>query len=275
MKKKLGQNFEKIIKFSIKMRKDILNMALKAGVKSSHFGGALSIVEVISVLFNSKINFNKDPSWENRDRFILSKGHACLAYYSALNQIGYLNNNDLETFESNESNLMGHPVLNKKIGIDYSTGSLGMGLSIGIGTCIAAKKRNKKFKTYVIIGDGECNEGSIWESAMSASHLKLDNLIVILDNNGFQQTGKNQEIMNLKNLSSKWKSFGWEVETVDGHDIKKLTKVFKENKENKPKIIIAKTIKGKGFSFSENNNSWHHSVLTKSNYDKALKELKY
>jgi|TARA_B110000211_G_C14078709_1_gene553438 transketolase len=275
MKKKLGQNFEKIKKFSIKMRKDILNMALKAGVKSSHFGGALSIVEVISVLFNSKINFNKDPSWENRDRFILSKGHACLAYYSALNQIGYLNKNDLETFESNESNLMGHPVLNKKIGIDYSTGSLGMGLSIGIGTCIAAKKRNKKFKTYVIIGDGECNEGSIWESAMSASHLKLDNLIVILDNNGFQQTGKNQEIMNLKNLSSKWKSFGWEVETVDGHDIKKLTKVFKENKENKPKIIIAKTIKGKGFSFSENNNSWHHSVLTKSNYDKALKELKY
>ena len=225
------------------------------------------------MLFKEKIKYRSNPSWPDRDRFILSKGHACLAFYAALHQIGFLKNSDLKTFEKNESNLMGHPVLNKKIGIDFSTGSLGMGLSIGIGTSLAAKKKKKNYTTYVIIGDGECNEGSIWESAMAAPNLKLNNLVVILDNNGFQQTGKNSEILNLKNLSVKWKSFGWETITVDGHNISKILKALKNDSSKKPKIIIAETIKGKGFSFSENNNSWHHSVLSKSNYEQGLKEL--
>ena len=271
--KKLTNRTKAIKLFAKNMRKDILDMALVAGANSSHFGGALSIVEILSVLFKEKIKYRADPSWPDRDRFILSKGHACLAFYAALHQIGFLKKSDLKTFEKNESNLMGHPVLNKKIGIDFSTGSLGMGLSIGIGTSLAAKKKKKNYTTYVIIGDGECNEGSIWESAMAAPNLKLNNLVVILDNNGFQQTGKNSDILNLKNLSAKWKSFGWETVTVDGHNIGKILKALKNGPSKKPKIIIAETIKGKGFSFSENNNSWHHSVLSKSNYEQGLKEL--
>ena len=259
-----------------KQAKEIRKISLKINYlsKSSHLGGVLSMSDIISVLFFKILNFDKKNIFsQNRNRFILSKGHACLAFYAALHQIGFLKNSDLKTFEKNESNLMGHPVLNKKIGIDFSTGSLGMGLSIGIGTSLAAKKKKKNYTTYVIIGDGECNEGSIWESAMAAPNLKLNNLVVILDNNGFQQTGKNSEILNLKNLSAKWKSFGWETITVDGHNINKILKALKNDSSKKPKIIIAETIKGKGFSFSENNNSWHHSVLSKSNYEQGLKEL--
>ena len=269
----MSKELKDIKEFAKNMRRDILEMSLAAGANSSHFGGALSIVEIMSVLFKKEINFSSDPQWEDRDRFILSKGHACLAFYAVLHQIGYLKKEDLGSFEKNESDLMGHPVLNKKIGIDFSTGSLGMGLSIGIGMSIAAKRKNKKYKTFVIIGDGECNEGSVWESAMAAPNLNLDNLIVVLDNNGFQQTGQNKEIMNLKNLNQKWESFGWDVTTVDGHNVEKLLNVFNKKSSKKPKIIIAETIKGKGFSFSENNNSWHHSILSKSNYIQALKEL--
>ena len=149
-----------------------------------------------------------------------------------------------------------------------------MGLSLGIGVAISSKKRNKKFSVYVIVGDGECNEGSIWEAAMAAPNFKLDNLYVIIDKNNFQQTGSNKEIMNVNNLKDKWSSFGWHTVEIDGHNIENIFKFFNDSKEiNKPKAIIANTIKGKGFSFSENNNEWHHSVLSKSFYEKAIKEL--
>ena len=266
----------KIVKdFAYECRKNILEMALVAGANSSHFGGALSIVEIVSTLFASQMRFDKsNPNWIDRDRFILSKGHACLTYYSVLNQIGYISKEELKTFEQDGSNLLGHPVLNKKIGIDFSNGSLGMGLSIGIGVAIALKKLQKQNKIYVIVGDGECNEGSIWEAAMAAPNFKLNNLYVIIDNNGFQQTGTNSEIMNSNNLKEKWSSFGWHSTELDGHDIPKLINYFENMKKiDKPKALIAKTIKGKGFSFSENNNDWHHSVLTKSIYEKAIKEL--
>lgn len=266
-----------IKKFSLNLKKTILEMAYEAGASSSHFGGALSILEIISVLFNYKMNLKKinEKDWELRDRFILSKGHACLAYYSALYEKGFINKEELKTFEKDDSFLAGHPVKNKKLGIEFSNGSLGMGLSIGIGLAISAKLKSKPFNIFVILGDGECNEGSIWEAAMSAPKFKLDNLNVILDKNNFQQTGSNNEIMSLGNVVDKWKSFGWDVDTTDGHNILELKKYFdKENKNSKPKILIANTIKGKGFSFSENNNAWHHSVMTKNIYEKAKEELK-
>ena len=269
-------NSKKIKKFAINLRKNILDMALSAGANSSHFGGALSITDVVATLFSTQIKFNKEnPLWEDRDRFILSKGHACLAYYSALSLIGYINKDTLKTFESDNTDLLGHPVINKNLGIEFSTGSLGMGLSLGIGLALAAKKRKKNFKVFVILGDGECNEGSIWEAAMAAPNLKLDNLNVIIDKNNYQQTGSNKDIMDLGDLKAKWSSFNWNTDELDGHNVSELYNYFQNAKIiNKPKLLIANTIKGKGFSFSENNNTWHHNVLSKAMYEKGLQELK-
>ena len=265
---------ELVKNFAFNVRKNILKMAFEAGSSSSHLGGALSIVEIVSFLFSYQMKIDKkNISWEDRDRFILSKGHACLAYYAALAEIGFIDKNELNTFEKDDSNLLGHPVLNKKLGIDFSTGSLGMGLSIAIGLSIAAKKKKKDFKVFTIVGDGENNEGSVWEAAMSAPNFKLDNLYVIIDKNNFQQTGTNKEIMDTESLSEKWKSFGWEVSEANGHDVIELFNFF-EKKNPKPKLLIANTVKGKGISFSENNNDWHHAVLSKSQYEIALKELK-
>ncbi len=270
------EDIKNIKNFSLEVKKNILEMALAAGASSAHFGGALSIVEIISILFAHQMKIDKkNINWEKRDRFILSKGHACLAYYAALCEIGYISKEELKTFEKNDSNLLGHPVKNTKLGIDFSNGSLGMGLSLGIGVALSSKKKKLNFNVYVILGDGECNEGSVWEAAMAAPNFKLDNLYVIIDKNNFQQTGSNKEIMSVENLKDKWSSFGWHAIELDGHNIEDLFEFFKNSQKiKKPKAIIANTIKGKGFSFSENNNQWHHSVLTKSLYEKAIKEIK-
>ena len=190
----------------------------------------------------------------------MSKGHACLAYYAALCEIGYITKSELKTFEKDGSNLLGHPVANSKLGIDFSNGSLGMGLSLGIGLAISSKKKKLNFNVYVILGDGECNEGSVWEAAMSGAHFNLDNLFAIIDRNNFQQTGTSDEIMSLKNLKEKWSSFGWNVLEIDGHNISEIVNALSIKLENKPTAVIANTIKGKGFSFSENDNNWHHAV---------------
>ena len=270
-----SNHIENIKSFTLNVRKNILEMAVAAGAGSAHFGGALSIAEIVSTLFAYQMKVDKkNPNWEERDRFILSKGHACLAYYAALCEVGYISREELKTFEKNDTNLLGHPVINRNLGIDFSNGSLGMGLSLGIGVAISSKKKKKNFNVYVIVGDGECNEGSIWEAAMAAPNFKLDNLYVIIDKNNFQQTGSNKEIMSVGNLKDKWSSFGWYTDEVDGHNIEKLHNFFNESKKiKKPKAIIANTIKGKGFSFSENNNDWHHSILSKSFHEKAIKEL--
>lgn len=264
----------KIKNFSKNIRKKILKMALTAGVNSAHIGGALSITDIISVLFGYKMNLKKigDKDWDKRDRFILSKGHACLVYYAAMNEVGLLSDNELETFEKDNSNLAGHPVKNKDLGIDFSNGSLGMGLSLGIGLAISSIKRKNSNNIFVILGDGECNEGSIWEVALSAPKFNLDNLCVILDRNNFQQTGSGKEILDLDSLNEKWRSFNWEVIEIDGHNYSDIFNALIK-KSSKPKIIIANTIKGKGFSFSEDNNDWHHKILTKNQYEEALEEL--
>lgn len=268
-------SIKKFEKFASNIRKNIIFTAFKAGAKSAHIGGALSLVDIIAVLYSGIMKIKKTKTLsDNRDRFILSKGHACLVLYSALVEKKILKKKDLVKFESDGSKLLGHPIINKISGIEFSTGSLGMGLSLGIGVAIAAKKRKKNYRTFVVLGDGECNEGSVWEAIMSASHFKLDNLIIIVDRNKLQQTGKCDDIMNLLNLKNKFKSFGCDTYEIDGHNIKEIYNILrKKNKKHKPKVIIAKTIKGKGFKMFENNNTWHHSIITKSIYKDIVQEI--
>ena len=263
----------KIKQLAKQIKKNILDMSLVAAERSAHFGGALSTVEILATLYNSVLKFDSsNPLWEDRDRFILSKGHGCLGIYSTLCEMGYFKKADLNLFEQNGSFLLGHPVINKKKGIEFSTGSLGMGLSLGVGVAIAAKKNKKNYKVFVLMGDGECNEGSIWEASMSAAHFKLDNITAIIDNNTLQQTGSNEEIMSSIDLGSKWRSFNWDVIEIDGHNIEQILKAF-NHVSDRPKLILAKTLKGKGFRFAENNNDWHHKIMTKKQYEEALIEL--
>jgi len=263
--------------FSIKLKKNILDMALQAGSNSAHIGGAFSLADIVACLYSSIMKIDKNnPENIERDRFILSKGHACLVLYSALMEVGIIDKNEINTFEGDDSDLPGHPVINRKKGIEFSNGSLGMGLSVGIGVSIGLKKRKKNNKVYVVLGDGECNEGSIWEAAMAASKFELNNLTAIIDKNNFQQTGSTNEIMRNDNLIEKWSSFGWNCQEIDGHNIDQIYSSLKSsNANNKPKLILANTIKGKSLKFAENKNEWHHSVLTKKFYDEALKDIKY
>ncbi len=274
------ENIELIIKqieeISFRMRLKALKMAFYAGVKGAHLGGGLSLIEIMAVLYKGILKVDsKNPEWDGRDRLILSKGHGVLAYYTALEEAGFLDEKDIDEFETDEGVLKGHPTLNIKKGIESSSGSLGMGLSLGIGIALAAKKDNKDFRTFVIMGDGECNEGSVWEAAISASNFKLGNLVGIIDNNRLQYDGETKDIMDMKNMGEKWRSFGWQVFEVDGHSVEQLYRILKEVDFNSevPHMIIANTVKGKGVSFMENKKEWHHSILSKKQYEEVLKEL--
>lgn len=252
------------------MRKDIIEMTYSAGGSGAHAGGALSMVEILSVLYLAVMKYDSNnPMWTERDRLILSKGHGCMALYAALKQIGILT--DLSSFKKNETRLYAHPSLNMEIGVECSSGSLGMGLSFGVGQALALKKKNNPAHVYVILGDGECDEGSVWESAMSASHFNLDNLTAVIDNNHLQYDGETDEIMSLGSLEEKWRAFGWDVYKVDGHSVEELFEVLR-TKNRGPKAVIADTIKGKGVSFMENNPIWHNASLSAQNYEKAMKE---
>ncbi len=271
------EKINRILNFSKKIRKNILDVAFKGGAERSHIGGALSSADIVSCLYKEIMTFNKsNPLDINRDRFILSKGHACLVLYSALYEIGMLSKEEFFSFEKEGSILLGHPVINKDVGIEFSNGSLGMGLSLGVGVALSGKIRKKNFITYVLIGDGECNEGSIWEAAMSGYKYKLNNLVAIIDKNGLQQTGKTKEIMDMNSLEDKWKSFGWNVILADGHNINELLIALNKEKKlesKKPTAIVANTTKGKGISFIEDDNAWHHNLLTKNQYETAISEL--
>jgi len=269
------QHIDYITQMAARMRKHILDMALEAGAHSSHFGGGLSVVDITATLFGSVMNIKPDePEWAGRDRFILSKGHGCLGYYTALHEAGYISHEELMTFEKTDSFLYGHPVMSRAKGIEFSSGSLGMGMSLGSGVAVAAKRRGQDHRCFVIIGDGESNEGSNWEAAMAAPHHKLDNLVVILDRNRHQQTGTNSEIMDVGDAGAKFDAFGWHVEEIDGHDVSALYDTLSERRnDGKPLAVVANTVKGKGFSFSEDDNSWHHKILTKAQYEAAVEEL--
>ncbi len=257
-----------------RMRRAALDVALKAGAKSSHLGGGLSLIDITATLYGAVMKYDpKQPEWKDRDRFILSKGHGVLGYYTALREIGLLSHDDLMTFETTGSILLGHPVINRPRGMEFSNGSLGMGLALGIGVALAGRKRGQDFRVFVAMGDGECNEGSVWEAAMAAPHFKLGAVTAIIDRNKLQQTGGEGQIMTTGDLATKWAAFGWNVLEIDGHDIGQLYDALTQPRPDQPTAVIARTIKGRGFSFMENNNDWHHNVLTKAHYDTALAEL--
>lgn len=256
------------------MRRTILGMSLEAGASSSHFGGGLSLVEIAASLFGVVMRLDpQNAAWSERDRFILSKGHGCLGYYAALAHRGFIPMAELASFERNDSYLAGHPIMTRDRGIEFSNGSLGMGLSLGIGVALAGRRRQADYSVYVVMGDGECNEGSVWEAAMSAAHFRLGNLVAVVDRNGFQQTGANKDIMSVGDLAAKWAAFGWNTVEVDGHDVGQLLDAFAGRKPDCPLAVVAHTVKGKGFSFSEHNNDWHHKILGREQYEQAMAEL--
>lgn len=258
-----------------RMRRSIVDMALQAGAHSSHLGGGLSIVDITATLYGGVMRFEPDqPEWPARDRFILSKGHGVLGYYTALAEMGLLGSDELATFEKADTELCGHPLMNRDKGIEFSNGSLGMGLSLGIGVALAARRLARDYRTFVLMGDGECNEGSVWEAAMAAAHYGLDSLVAIVDRNGLQQTGGGSDIMDLGDIAEKWRSFGWQTLDVDGHDVAALYEALSaRNDSGRPLALIAHTVKGKGIEFCENDNDWHHKVLSRANYDKAVEML--
>ena len=268
---------KKIENMAIFMRRKILEISYRSSPHAAHLGGGLSMVEIMATLYAHILNFDKvNPYWPERDRFILSKGHGVLGYYSALLAVGFIDEKKYNTYLTNESDLISHPIMNLDLGIESSNGSLGQGLSMAIGVAYAAKKdKDLNYKAYVLLGDGECNEGSVWEAVMLAPQLMLDNLIAIVDYNKLQSDmTPSCDIINFGNLAAKFESFGWDVYDVDGHDIVQLVSAFEaKHAAGRPKMIVANTIKGKGVSFMENNNEWHHNILTKSKYELALAEL--
>jgi len=262
-------------KMAWRMRCRALKMALDAGPNGAHLGPAFSMMEITAVLFQSIIRMCPESIHSpNRDRFILSKAHAVLAYYTGLFECGIIDEHDLDSFEKNGSDFPGHPIMSHKIGVEFPGGSLGMGLPFAVGCAMAGKLNNQSFRTFAILGDGECNEGSVWEAAMAAAHYKLNRLCAVVDRNHLQYDGDTEDIMSLGDFSAKWSSFGWDVKSVDGHDVEALLTVFASvpNSDN-PLVVIAETVKGKGVSFMENNREWHHGRLSSIQYDEALREL--
>ncbi len=272
-KRQMVQRIEEKAK---KMRMHSLDMALVAGSNGAHLGPGYSMMEIMATLYFGIMKHDpKNPHWEERDRFVLSKGHGVLGYYTALAEAGYFDTAELIRFETNDSFLAGHPSLNMQYGIELTSGSLGNGMSLAVGVALAAKIDKKKHCTYCYVGDGECDEGLIWEAAMSASHYGLDNLVAIIDRNMLQSDGIGRDIICLGDLAQKWRSFGWETVEVDGHSVSDLLEVlsYKNRPVNRPYAVIAHTVKGKGVSFFENNNKWHHGKLSKEQYDLAMAEL--
>ena len=256
------------------IRKDIIEEVYNA--KSGHPGGSLSIADIMTVLYFDELNIDeKNPRLEDRDRLVLSKGHCAPALYAALAEKGYFEKEKLISLRKIDSNLQGHPNLNDVPGVDMSTGSLGQGLSVANGMAISAKLDKKDYRVYCILGDGEIQEGQVWEAAMSSSKYKLDNLCVIVDNNNLQIDGTIEEIMDLKPIDEKFKSFGFHVIKIDGHNFDEIKDAFKEAKETKgmPTCIIARTIKGKGVSFMENQVGWHGKAPNEEEYNQAMMEL--
>ncbi|OFW51791.1 MAG: transketolase [Actinobacteria bacterium RBG_13_35_12] len=268
-------DLEKLLQTSNLLRLNIIEMLFKIGIEyKGHPGPALSIADIVACLYFKILNIDpKNPDWPDRDRLILSKGHACPAIYAALAMRGYFDKSYLYTFRHIGSILQGHPDMKRTPGIDMTAGSLGNGLGAGVGMALAGKLDKKKYKTYVILGDGEMQEGLVWEAIMSAGHYKLDNLTAIVDKNRWQSCDSIECTIGIDPLAEKIKSFNWEFIEIDGHDIKQISEALSRDPSGRPLAIIAKTIKGKGISFMEENNSWHQSSINKEQYDLAISEL--
>jgi len=257
-----------------RVRRHIISMTGRAG--SGHPGGSLSAVEIVTALYFRVLKHKpQDPCWSDRDRFILSKGHAAPMLYAVLAECGYFPLDELTTLRQLDTRLQGHTDCTVTPGVEMSAGALGQGLSFAIGVALAGRLNSQKYRVYVLLGDGECNEGQVWEAAMAAAHFKLDNLVAIVDNNGQQIDGWNREVMSLDPFNKKWQAFGWRVIEVDGHDFTQLIDAYEQAKlvKGQPVVIIAHTIKGKGVSFMENNPDFHGKAPTAEEVEIALKEL--
>jgi len=256
------------------LRRHIITMIAAAG--SGHPGGSLSAVEIVTSLFFRVLRHRPaDPGWADRDRFILSKGHAAPLLYAALAESGYFPVEELVTLRKAGSRLQGHTDRTRTPGVEMSSGSLGQGLSFGVGVALAGRLNSQSYRVYVLLGGGECDEGQVWEAAMAAAHFRLNNLIAIVDHNEQQIDGWNREVMNLEPFPDKWRSFGWEVIEVDGHSFSQILAALEKTKETRarPSVIIAHTVKGKGVSFMENNLQFHGKSPTPEQAEKALQEL--
>ncbi len=257
-----------------RVRKNALTAVYNAA--SGHPGGSLSIADVMTLLYFEVMNVDpKNPKMENRDRFVLSKGHTAPALYGVLAERGFIPVEDVATFRHIDSYLQGHPDMNKVPGVEMSTGSLGQGVSVAGGMALAAKLDNKDYRVYSVLGDGELEEGQVWEQAMFAAHYKLDNFTIFVDNNGLQIDGDITKVMNPTPIDEKFKAFGWNVIVTDAHDFNKLLDAVNQAKavKGKPNEVIMKSIKGKNVSFMENNPAWHGAAPKKDEYEQAIKEL--
>lgn len=261
---------------AVELRTTILTMIHKAG--SGHPGGSLSAADYVTVLYHDEMNIDpENPKMEDRDRFILSKGHSCPVLYSILARKGYFDYDIINTLRQFGSILQGHPDMNKVPGVDMTTGSLGQGLSVGAGMAIGLKRAKNDARVFVALGDGEINEGQIWEAAATAAKYELDNLVAIVDFNGIQNDSFTKDIMPMDDIADKWKSFGWEVLTCNGHDIADLVKTFdymkRFRRRRKPVCIVANTVKGKGVSFMEHVPMWHGVAPNVEEFNQAIKEV--
>ena len=256
------------------VRHSILDMTYSTGSIGAHLGGSLSSVELLTCLYVGSIRYRvSDPTWEERDRVILSKGHAAMALYAAMAEVGIITKDELLTFKKDGSKLCGHPSLNGLPGVEFASGSLGQGLSLGVGTCIALKrKQNFSSRVFCFLGDGECNEGSVWEASASAAHYGLSQLTAVVDVNSIQYDGYTKDVLEMDPYADKWKAFGWHVLSIDGHDIGAVLSAY-EYRCSRPIVILATTVKGKGISFMENNVKYHNANLSEKLYKQALMEL--
>ena len=273
---KLLSSVKDLEKKTYEIRESIIKMLAHAN--AWHAGPALSIVDILTVLYFSCMRYDpKDPGWKDRDRFILSKGHGCAALYAVLAEAGYFPKEELMRYRKPSSILEGHPNMATIPGVEMSTGCLGQGLSAGVGMALGGKLDTKMFRVFVVIGDGESQEGQIWEAAMAAAHYKLDNLVAIQDYNKCQSEWRVSDAMGIEPLTLKWRSFGWHVQEIDGHNIQEILDALDvaTSVKGKPTVIVAHTIKGKGVSFMEDVLQWHVNPVTKEDGERALKELKY
>ncbi|MGI6605538.1 MAG: transketolase [Peptococcia bacterium] len=267
-------NEEKLAQTARQMRRDIISMLAEAG--SGHPGGSLSTVEIMTYLYFAEMRLDpQNPGWSDRDRFVMSKGHAAPALYAALAGRGFFPREELLSLRKLNSSLQGHPDMKKVPGVDMSTGSLGQGISAAVGMGLAGKLDQKDYRVFVVLGDGEIEEGQVWEAAMAAAHYQLDNLIAFLDHNGLQIDGPVTEVMSPEPVDEKFKAFGWHVERINGHSFAEIAAAVEAAKKvkDKPTMIIADTVKGKGVSFMENQVGWHGNAPSREQAEQALAEL--
>ena len=267
------KNREELEALARRIRLDVAKMTHQSGLKGAHLGGSMSVADILAVLYGNILKYDPaNPDNPERDRLIISKAHAAVALYAALHQAGFLSDEEIGHALQGNSPFFEHPKKSPEHGIEFSGGSLGQGLSLGMGTALGLKKKGVSARVFVILGDGECDEGQVWEAAAAVTHFGLDNVTVIVDDNGLQFDGRKEDILKPGDPAARWASLGYDVRTVDGHNVEELQEALLAESD-KPKVIIAKTVKGKGVHFAENDVTWHTGRLTDELYQEAIRDI--